>query len=287
MITRLLLACVLCVFADYAAAQFRIQFGRGGNSTQPPKIDHHDQVIRDGHGHTAGVDHHNGSHNRVSPNSRPRPRPSGTHIDHHDHVIRDNHGHVIGREHHDVVHSNRSYHVPAHHGNHHGQYYVEDSRYYYVPPTSIGHTAARPAALAFGGYHQYEDLSGRLETMLNELLLDLHYNYSHNPGFQETYREGYELLNVAKYIHDAEHANDRDAMRAKLGGMDQLFHHIEDDVRGWSRHHHRQIGSLGILDKMEHIEATLHHLMHDVGVSAQEEAPLPGGGIEQAPPPTP
>ena len=64
--------------------------------------------------------------------------------------------------------------------------------------------------------------------------------------------------------------------------MDALFHHLQDDVRTWSRIHHHQVGQLGILSKMELIEAALHHLMNDVGV---QQGPPPGALSGQGPPP--
>ncbi|TWU17313.1 hypothetical protein Pla52o_53190 [Novipirellula galeiformis] len=287
MILRLMIALSMLAFADQASAQFQIRIGNGGinlgtRGVSQPHIDHHDHVIRDSHGHRVGVEHHDvirgGS-------SRNRTRSgSGSHIDHHDHVIRDSHGHIVGREHHDVIHSNRSYVVPRSIGGR-GQYYVQGNKYYYLPQSSNSHVVARPTVMAYGGFTQYHDLAGELEFLINELLLDFHYNYSHNVGFAETYAEGYQLLGVAKYIHAADHNHDHDAVRSRLSGMDRLFHHIEDDIRGWSRHQHRQIGNLGIVAKAERIEATLHHLMNDVGVSATEQAPPPGGGIEQAPAP--
>jgi hypothetical protein len=137
----------------------------------------------------------------------------------------------------------------------------------------------------FGGFSQYSDLSGRLETLINEILLDLHHNYAHNPGFAETYRECYQLLGIAKFIHAAEHNGDREAIRSRLAGTDQLFHHIEDDVRGWTRIHRRRYGTLGLEAKMELTEATLHHLMNDVGVSESGNPQAAGLRTEQAPPP--
>ena len=214
----------------------------------------------------------------------------GYHIDHHDHVIKDSHGHVIGNYHHDVVHQNSTYIVPhTSHSIHHGTYHLHNGNYYYTAQTaSNSHAVQRPVAVQFGSFSHVDDLASRLEELTNEFCLDLHYNYSHNHGFRETYAEGYQLMLVAKFIHDAEHANDRNAIRSKLNGMDELFHHVQDDVRGWSRHHRRQIGQLGILSKMDMIESTLHHLMNDVGVHATggEQAPPPPGGIrEQAPAP--
>ncbi len=68
------------------------------------------------------------------------------------------------------------------------------------------------------------------------------------------------------------------SVQAQLEGADALFHHIEDDVRGWSRIPRRQIGTLGIQTKLSITEDTLHHLMKDVGVTATtglEEPPAP------------
>ncbi len=283
MIIRILMALSVLAVAEHASAQFQIRIGNGGmnfgsRGNSQNHSDHQNHVIRDSHGHTLGVEHHGGSSNiRI-------PIGGGSHIDHHDHIIRDSHGHIVGREHHDVIHSNRRYVVPRSIGGH-GQYYVEGNRYYYLPQSSNSHVVARPTVMPFGGFTQYHDLSGELEFLINELLLDFHYNYSHNVGFAETYSEGYQLLGVAKFIHAADHNHDHDAVRSRLYGMDQLFHHIQDDIRGWSRHQHRQIGNLGIVAKTERIEATLHHLMNDVGVTAVEQAPPPAARFEQAPPP--
>ena len=165
----------------------------------------------------------------------------------------------------------------------HGGYCTQGGRSYYLRTAS-----ASPVAIEFGAFSHVDDLASRLEFLSNELCLDLYYNYQHNPGFYETYAEAYHILEVAQFIHDSEHRSDREAIRRELGGLDALFHHVEDDVRGWSRHHRRQIGALGILTKMELMEGTLHHLMNDVGVAATEVAPPPSafGGPEVAPPPS-
>jgi hypothetical protein len=59
-------------------------------------------------------------------------------------------------------------------------------------------------------------------------------------------------------------------------------------VRGWTRIHRRRYGTLGLEAKMELAEATLHHLMNDVGVteSGSPQVVSPAGPTtEQAPPP--
>lgn len=216
----------------------------------------------------------------------------GFHLDHHDHVIQDSHGHVIGRYHHDVIHRDAQHIVPHLNTVNHGSYYHHNGSSYYIPQTAMVGTqqvAPTPQEITFGGFGHVDDLAQRFEYLMNDLCLDLYYNYSHNPGFQETYSEAYSLLEAAKFIHAAEHANDRDAISRKLGGADALFHHVEDDVRSWSRIHRRQVGTLGILSKMEMAESVLHHLMQDVGVKPElpQQAPAPGvGGPDIAPPPS-
>lgn len=141
--------------------------------------------------------------------------------------------------------------------------------------------APSPENIAFGGFSHVDELAARLEVLMNELCLDLYYNYSHNPGFRETYAEAYSLYSTAKFIHAAEHNYDRTSIQRSLGGVDALFHHVQDDVRGWTRIPRRQIGTLGIITKISLAEETLHHLMDDIGVQSlpgQEEPPAPAFG---------
>lgn len=214
---------------------------------------------------------------------------------HHNHVIIDPHGHRVV-EHHD----NFRYVIPSHQ-HHQTTYYTHnDVHYAYSAPPVVVRpgiriaelpvTPVQPAAIEFGGFSHVDDLAGRLESLTNEFCLDLHYNYPHNAGYAETYREAYQILQAAKYAHAKEHQQDREALARTLAQMDPLFHHVEEDVTGWSRHHHRQIGQLGIIDKMQQMESLIHHLLHDVGVRPQhdggnEQAPSPGGREEAPPPP--
>lgn len=222
------------------------------------------------------------------------------------------HGHddiVHHNGHHDVIHHHGShfghqdwnYVVPHHDAHHHsGAYYVQNQSYYYTP-TPIVRVAAtqtallpqvqvvqKPVQLQFGGYARFEDLSGRLESEVNRLCLDMHYNYQHNPGFAEAYREAYALLESARFVHAKEHQNDRDAIRHHVTQMDQLMHHVLEEIRPWSRQHVRQIASGGVIEKSSAVEAILHHLCFDVGVEPHgddEPAPAPGAAEEQAPAP--
>jgi hypothetical protein len=216
---------------------------------------------------------------------------------HQNHVIVDPHGHHV-TSHHDNYH----HVVPAHH-DHHATYYTHnDTHYFYQAPPVVYRpgvqvamrpaTPIQPRAIEFGGFSHVDDLSGRLETLSNEFCLDLHYNYQHNPGFAETYREAYQILRAVKSAHANEHQGDKAALARTLADLDPLFHHVEEDVKGWSRDHHRQIGNLGIIDKMSQMEDLIHHLLHDVGIrpthdGGHEQAPPPAGEIEIAPPPAP
>ena len=216
---------------------------------------------------------------------------------HHDVVIVDPHGHYV-REHHDHY----NYVVPPTQQQH-GTYYThENQRYYYEAPRVAYRPGVqvaerppepiRPSAVEFGGFSHVDDLASRLETMANDLCLDLHYNYRHNPGFDETYGEAYQIMEAAQYAHGKEHNGDRQALARAITQMDPLFHHVEEDVTGWSRDHHRQIGQLGIIDKMQQMENLIHHLLYDAGIKpAHDEqghggqAPAPDGGVQRAPRP--
>jgi hypothetical protein len=206
----------------------------------------------------------------------------GGHHDYHDHHF----------DHHDYFghhYDSDWHHVVPHYDRHwDGSYYWDDGIHYYMPHTDGAHVVARPVAISFGGYSHVDDLAGRLERLANDLCLDLHYNYRHNRGFNATYREAYEILVIARYIHDKEHQGDREEVERRVDELDGLFHHVRDDIRRWSRRGVRQIGRGGARAKLQLIEATLHHLMHDVGVSGADvrsgDAPAPAD-FEVAPTP--
>lgn len=206
---------------------------------------------------------------------------SGLHIDVHPHHSTNGYyGRGIVDSHYDypsysrrVFDHHHDYHyvVPSYAG--YGAYYRYGNESYYTSPTVAGrHTVYRPQPVAFGGFSHVDELSARLERAANQLCLDLYYNYNHNPGFKETYREAYQLLSKAKYVHGSEHGGDQEAIRQTLGEMDSLFHHVVDDLTGWSRHVHRPIGHGGAGPKVAEIEALIHHLMNDAGVKPAHDA---------------
>jgi hypothetical protein len=123
-----------------------------------------------------------------------------------------------------------------------------------------------------------DQLAERLERLANQLCLDLHYNYSHNPGFAETYRAAYQILDTAKYIYDNKHQGDREELARRLEEVNEVFHLAQDQIQNWSRTHHRQIGQADAQTKLELIEATLHQLMNDVGVERNHDAQATASG---------
>jgi hypothetical protein len=210
----------------------------------------------------------------------------GIHYEEDDHDDHD-YDHHRGRHHHsDWDDAGWLFVLPHYDRHYHGTYYRDGGVNYYVPRTYVTgrREAARPVEIEFGGYAHVDDLSARLERMVNALCLDLHHNYRHNKGFAATYREAYEMLSTAKYIHAKEHQGDRAEVSRRLVAMDEMFHHVQDDVKGWSRRQRRQVGQGGVQTKLAAVEATLHHLMHDVGVGENGGGSMPSPG-EAAPPP--
>jgi len=213
------------------------------------------------------------------------------HSIHSQHVFRDRHGHVIGGVPEHALEPDSSCVLPYSDQAGGGSFYAHNGHYYYSPQTPELRTASyRPQEIIFGAFSHVDELAVRLEDLANQLCLDLYYNYSHNPDFRTTYSEAYQVLEVARFIHDSEHQHDRTAIRQQLLGLDDLFHHIADDICGWTRQQRRQIGDLGLQSKTALLESVIHQLMNDVGVSlapdVNEETPHPEDyHDEQAPSP--
>jgi hypothetical protein len=206
----------------------------------------------------------------------------GHHDEHHD----EHHGH--GGHHSDWWDSHRGHHHGSGLGfvigpsdDFHGGFYIENDRHYYRPYRRG--RVSQPVVIQRGSFSHVDDLAQRLEYEMNRLCLDMHDNYGHNAGFKATYREAYQMLDLARGIHAAEHQHDRQAIAGMVRELDALFHHVEDDVRGWSRRARRQWGQGGLQTKMQSIEALIHHLMNDVGVEAPRPEGAPTGPV--APPP--
>lgn len=191
-------------------------------------------------------------------------------------------------------HSNWNYVVPHSH-HHHGAYYVQGNSYYYTP-TPVAYVDAsqtnyvpppvqQPVPLQFGGFGRCDDLTGRLEAQMNLLCNELHSNYRHNPDFAHTYREAYDLLQLAKRLHALDHAGERQAIQESVTSFDQQFHHVQEDISQWTRQNHRHWPPGDAIHKGSTAEALLHHLCFDVGVKPHEEEAPPAP--EGSPPPPP
>ncbi len=178
-----------------------------------------------------------------------------------------------------------------------GSFYSHDNARYYTPPVAriVGQQAPpapRPVELKFGGFQKHAELAERLETLANQLCLDLHANYQDNPDFDEVYGLSYKLLQAAKYVHGKEHAGDKAAIQQSVNSIDEAFHHVQRDIRDWRSANRRQVGPMNLAATTEEFEAVLHHLMFDLGVKPShdeqdEEPPLPEASAprEDAPPP--
>ena len=173
------------------------------------------------------------------------------------------------------------------HYHHAGTYYSRNGMHYYVPsapppgtyagqPTSP--IAPQSVKLEFGGFKQTSDLIDRLEFATNRLCLDMHYNYRHNAGFTETYRESYQILQTTRDLDSGRPSRSR--IRQDVAELDEQFHHVQHDIKPWTRLERRPVGEGGINGKAEVVESVLHHLLFDVGVRPQH-LPIE----EQAPPP--
>jgi hypothetical protein len=153
--------------------------------------------------------------------------------------------------------------------------WVSADQLFSISPPQTDEVPLSPASITFGEFSHVDELTAQLEVLLNQICLDLYYNYSLNSHFHATYTEAYSLYQTTRYIHASEHNDDRQAVRRRLGGANALFHHIQKDVCGWHRVPRRQIGTLGIIAKLEMAEETLHHLMEDVGVSVTDDLEAP------------
>lgn len=163
-------------------------------------------------------------------------------------------------------------------------------------------TLANDGQMLAGSARHRDDLSYLLYQQANAICWEMYTRYQHAPEFRETYREMYKILQDARHIHDlvhpAAHARIPEPARhiaADLCEMDDLFHHVEDDIALWptvySRHYHyhsyHRTGGLRV--KMAAFSETLHHLMEDYNVQCQgvQEAPAPGAGASPPPPTVP
>ncbi len=169
-------------------------------------------------------------------------------------------------------------------------------RFQFQVPPRAGQ-APRVQVYTFGARDHLDELAVQLERQANAICLEMYHNYQGNRGYRETYREMYKVLQDAKHIHelvhDRYHRNQRggeDHIARDLHEMDDLFHHIEEDIARWTPdhgHHHdhfhrggRQQGQR-LHRLVDEFSQTLHHMMEDYGVRSR----LGAGNAGEAPPP--
>ncbi len=150
-----------------------------------------------------------------------------------------------------------------------------------VPPTATG--------VPFGTFCNIELLTQQLEQAANDLLLDLHFNYSHNSQFAVTYREVYCILDAAQTVRTAAKSNRKGKIVRTLKGLDSLAHRLESDIRNWTCKRSYRCGNGSHLEKLSTVQWVLADLMHDVGIAptklnfAGQHSSLPP--LKIAPPP--
>lgn len=173
----------------------------------------------------------------------------------------------------------------THHQNHHryvvpaaprhGAYYTYGDAHYYTPPVTLvvgqKKLIQRTVTMEFGASKHVVELAERTEWQANELCLDLHNNYMHNPGFDQVYERAYQFLQDAKFIHNREHQTDRESIRRTAAKIDDLFHHLQADVIGLQRQENRRAGQLGLEARIEELQALIRHLMHDQGIEPRHD----------------
>lgn len=181
-------------------------------------------------------------------------------------------------------------------------------RFQFQPPRVVVTPQVRAPQVrtyTFGARNHVDDLAVLLMRQANSICLEMHRNYRHNPGYRETYREMYQVLQDAKHIHELvhdhyhhrDHRGERDHIASDLHEMDGLVHHVEEDIANWTpahahhdHFHHGAVHGQGQnLQRLMHsFSETLHHLMTDYGVRSQigqsGEAPPPDGDIIAPPP---
>lgn len=187
-----------------------------------------------------------------------------------------------------------------------GAFYRNDDRYYYYPNVYNSYPAAvqssttyiqpsqavgvgappqsQPVPVQFGGYAYVAELSPVLPVVINDLCLDMHYNYQGPANHAEAYRNAYAMLTASKAVPQSHEAGDREGVKRNLQEVDRLMHLLEEQTDGWQRNHRKQVGELGLLTKMEIASDMTHHLLYDVGVSTSNHpepaSTTPETGIE-------
>lgn len=144
----------------------------------------------------------------------------------------------------------------------------------------------------FGAYSHVDELALRVMKRANSVCWEMYRHYRYEPTFRQSYRDAYEMLKTAEYIHELVHHHGRRSRVAhEIEELDNLFHQLEQNVSHWQRDHdHYYHGSYtahgGLNERMEELEQDLHHLMDDAGYKPKNQrAPRPEAPLNSPPQP--
>jgi hypothetical protein len=165
----------------------------------------------------------------------------------------------------------------------------------FSPQDSIpGQSLTRSSLGEFDEVSHVDDVSWQVRRRANAICWEIYRYQRHRHDFKSVYREAYEMLKTAEYVHDLIHNHGRRSrVRAEVQVLDQLFHHIEGDLALWANSdrqfhvsfHSPENGVRTLQKMMERLENTLHHLMQDIGINRSGAPRSESSGL--TPPPSP
>ena len=143
-----------------------------------------------------------------------------------------------------------------------GSYYVESGHCYFQPQ------AGQRQLIEKGSFARVDDLATRLEYEASLACIDMNDNYRQNPGYAKTYKEAFQLYELAHELNASAQKSDRTAVTENLEKVGPLLDSVRKDTNGWSRHQHEQHGQGGLQAKLDRLASLSHHLSIDVEPSA-------------------
>jgi hypothetical protein len=150
-----------------------------------------------------------------------------------------------------------------------------------------------PVQYRFGERSHSEQLAADLVTQANNICVLMHNSFQRNPGYRETYRDMYDVLedaqNIRAAVREGVHRGKRrsdDRIAKALHHMDDHFHRTERQIRNWrsTSGPYGSNDSAALRRMLDDFENTLHHMMEDYGEKTRLN-PDPRRGGRNAPPP--
>ena len=159
-------------------------------------------------------------------------------------------------------------------------------------------------------YKQIGRLAHQVQDRANALCWEMYRHHRHHPNYRQTYRQAYEVLSTAKYVHELAHTFGRpDRIREQVDQMHDLMHDVGPAIRDWADEHHGNgpvyynpspydpwhgggfhggghFDGGALKRKLDALANEVHHLMSAVGI--ERRPPNRGGagsGDGTAPPP--